>query len=55
MPTAWNKPVSRAVVVNGETFVVSLDEKGFTLRRAGGRKTVNYTYEGLVVELAKLR
>lgn len=55
MATAWTKPVARKVAIKtGDSaldVVVTLDEGGVSLRKAGHQKTATISYAELLAKL----
>jgi len=58
MATTWTKPVSREIEITGAgggiiVYVVTLDEKGVTLREKHHRKSASVSYVALAAEIGQ--
>jgi hypothetical protein len=48
----FTKPISREVEINGDTFIVSMDEAGIGFRHKGKRKTARVNWAN-ILEIAE--
>jgi len=48
MTTPLEKPVRRAVLINGEPYVVTIEETGLRLVRKGHRKGIDVAWEQIL-------
>jgi hypothetical protein len=48
----FTKPINREVEINGDTFIVSMDEAGIGFRHKGKRKTAHVNWAS-VLEIAE--